>query len=164
MRKPALPAAIIAASAVLIALNIVFGATTLKRQESRAIELEETAASLRAASGGKGFKAAALADFIGGLPGQSGLTAILDEMFASARECSLELPSADYGAETFKDSSMSRYTFSFPVEGRYGDLKRFLYGLETSARPLVIEEVSLAGAKAGEGRIALRVRVSVYYR
>lgn len=162
------PAYIVLAAAVFaVFLNLVLSFTFIKDQDERARELKDRALALRGALSGKGSgtnDTALAVSFIKGLPESGELASVLEEVFKSAKRSGLSVATAEYNSETFKDSSISRYAFTFPVEGSYRDVKRFLYDVESSRRPLVIEELSLASGKAGEGKTALRIRMSVYYR
>ncbi|HBG46362.1 MAG TPA: hypothetical protein DDW94_05160 [Deltaproteobacteria bacterium] len=156
----------IAVAIVVIISNFIFSGTVLKGQEIKAAELEMRAGELRAAVSGKGsglYDVARTESFINGLPESKDLTRILDETFQSARQHDLVVHSADYSPES-RDGSFSRYSFAFPVEGSYKDIKKFLYDIETSRRPIAIDEVNLASGKAGDSRIVLKLRMSVYYR
>lgn len=158
---------ILVISLLVIITNFIFGGTVLRSQEVNEKRLEDRAEELRSAISERGSgpqQEVQAANFIKGLTESADLTSILDEIFKSATKSGLDVPSADYNPEAFKDSSMSRYAFTFPVEGRYRDIKKFLYDLESSRRPLVIEELSLASGKTNEGKIRLRIRMSVYYR
>lgn len=158
---------IIAISILIIVLNFVFGATVLRRQESNSRELEDRVDGLMAAISARDSgpqQNVTAANFIQGLPESSGISSILDEVFKSAKANGLDVASADYNSEAFKNSSISRYEFTFPVEGRYRDIKKFLYELESSQRPFVIEELGLVSRKGGDGKTGLNIRMSVLYR
>ena len=52
-------------------------------------------------------------------------------------------------------------SFSFPVTGRYADLKRFLYEVETSGRLIGIESAELKSEKGG---VSLTLKLLTYVR
>ena len=97
------------------------------------------------------------------LPDRDGLTDVLDEVFKTARSNGLKIPSGDYGPETVKETAISRYTITLPVEGRYPQIKRFIYDIETMKYPLAIEEITLSRGKGAAGVIGLKIKMSAYF-
>lgn len=153
-------------SAALIAANVVFMLTVIDHQKSLIASLEERIDGLRGSSIGKAKSperaAVGVAAFKKTLPEREAISKILGEIFGMARGNGLKIDSGDYKPETGKDTDISRYTFSFPMEGGYAQLKRFIYGLESSKYPIVIEDISLTGAKEG-GDISLKVKATIYF-
>jgi len=162
------PAYILISLAVFaIAANFVFG-LFVSRQEREIASYEMKVEELRAMSsprhGGGAAAAVRIKEFREELPDGDELASILNEVFDSAGRNGIRIPSGSYNPAPSKDGRASRYVFTLPVEGRYADLKRFLYELESSARPLMVEDITLTGSRAGESGIGLGIRMSVYYR
>ncbi|MBI5562353.1 MAG: type 4a pilus biogenesis protein PilO [Deltaproteobacteria bacterium] len=160
-------AAIIAlASAAIIAANILAGIFVLPAQEA---EITRIGAALDAARV-KNSPAAreGLAEEIGrfkeGLPEEKRLVRVIGEVLRTAKDNDLRVPEGDYSPATAKEADIGKYTLTFPVEGRYEQIKRFIHGVETLRYPFVIEEITLAGSKSGPGVIALKIKLSVYFR
>lgn len=145
--------------------NVLFLKKGIGGQEERAAFFEARIKELRGGTTAPGTleRAAAGVDgFKKRLPDRKGLTTAISEVLDAAGKNGLKIEAGDYSPETVKDTGISRYTFSFPVEGRYPQVKRFIHELESLKTPLVIEDVSLVSGK-GQGAIAVKVRVSIYY-
>lgn len=163
--KPAY--AFIAVAALLIAANFAFG-LVVSGQERALAGYEATVDELKSMTsprhGGAFAARARIEKFTEALPEEGELTSILNEVFKAALRNGVNIPTGAYNPVPPKEGRASRYVFTLPVEGRYADLKRFLYELESSPRPLVVEEVTLSSSRAGESRIGLGIKISVYYR
>lgn len=147
--------------------NAVYCRAVTGPMEARLASFEEKEARLRgvlrARAGGDGGAIEGVKSFKEKLPDYKGLTKVLGEVFTAAKKNGLKIPEGDYRPETVKDTDISRYTFSFPVEGRYSQIKKFIYDIETLDRMLVVEEVTLSTGKAEDGTVALNIRMSAYY-
>ncbi|MBI5454126.1 MAG: type 4a pilus biogenesis protein PilO [Deltaproteobacteria bacterium] len=147
-------------SLIVIAFNIAYGAIVIERQE------EDIARLQASVSRGRGAGLAETSDgivaFKKTLPDKLGLTKVIDKVLASARANGIKIHEGNYAPETIKDAEFSRYSISLPVEGNYPGIKRFIYELESMRDLIIVEEVSLSGAK-GSGSIGLNIRISAYY-
>lgn len=157
---------VIGFAVALILANLVFG-LVLSGQDKEVTILEEKVADLRALTskrpGTGSATRVAIARFQNALPREQEITSILEEVFKAAARNGILVPSGNYNSVTSNDGLVSRYIFTLPVEGKYAGLKRFLYELEAAARPLVVEEVTLAGS-LDEDRVGLKIMMSAYYR
>lgn len=163
------PVHILTAISVLIIIgNIAFSAFFIAGQEEKIASLEDRAALLKAAVSGRGdsswVKKARMVEFMSGVPTQNELAAVLRQVFDAARDNNLKVPEGDYSAEPAKDGRLSKYTFTLPVEGKYSDVKRFIYELETSDMPIAIDELTLTKGKEESRQLSLNIRISVLYR
>jgi len=158
--------------AAAIAVNLGFSHTVIVPQDAelsalgaRLYALREGAAGRDASIGDTAADAAAgVMEFKEKLPAAGKLTRVITEVFSVARRNGLNIPAGDYSSETTKESDISRYTISLPVEGRYPQIKRFIYEMENMRYMVAIEDITMTSGKASEGVIALKFRMSVYYR
>ncbi|VAV82293.1 hypothetical protein MNBD_DELTA01-24 [hydrothermal vent metagenome] len=169
--------AVVAVATVVILINMVFAVTTQKGRsvEASALELRSRelrslehkglsstgavslqAASARASQEVEAFKKEKLVK-------GSELTRVLDEVFKAARRSGLKIKSADYNPVTIKDTDISRYLFSFPVEGNYRQIRRFIYDIENSKRMLVVEGITMHSSKKAAGSIGVEIELSIYF-
>lgn len=155
-----------AISAFLVAANLSFS-FIISSQDRELAGYEYRIDELKSLSsprhGGSLATAARIEKFKRALPEKGELTSILEEIFEAARRNDITVLSGAYDS-AHREGGASRYVFTMPVEGRYSGLKRFLYELESSGRPLVVEEVTLSGSRAGKSGIGLNMKISVYYR
>lgn len=150
---------------LVIAGDLIFFSKVIGRQDSEITSLEEKINSLRGTSrGGVLERARSGVDaFKKGLPDEKRLTPVLEEVFLTAKKNGLKIPAGDYSPEMVKDADISRYMISFPVEGRYPQIKKFIYDLENMKHQLAIEEISMASSKETDGTIGLKIKISAYY-
>ncbi len=176
--KTTLIALVIAAvAAVVIIFNIGFGMTTQKERSRQLSTLELRSRELRAL-GHKGLSSSGAVSLLAAsargvqeveafkkerLISGSDLTEVLDEVFKAARKNGLKIRSADYNPITIKDTDISRYVFSFPVQGRYGQIKKFIYEIENSKHMLTVESITMHSSKKAVGRLGVDIVLSVYF-
>ena len=152
-------------SLFVLALNVFAAVTVVNRQEEEIRRLEEELISLKypVRAGSFDKTLGEINTFEERLPSGKEITKVLDEVFTIARKNGLDISTGDYSAQTVDEAEFSRYTISFPVEGRYGDIKKFIYGLETSRYPVIIEEITFSRSKKSKGTIELRIKLSTYF-
>lgn len=151
-----------------IAANAIFSLTVLKKQGMEIAQLERSASESRhGQGGGRGIDHAQIKEdvetFKKRLPGEKKLTRIIGDILSAAKKNGLVILTGDYGAETSRETEISKYTITFPVEGRYPQIKKFIYDVETLRYSLAIEDIALTSSKALDGNIGLKIRVSVYF-
>jgi Tfp pilus assembly protein PilO len=87
-----------------------------------------------------------------------------------ARQKGVTLPSISYAFEKPDDAMASKAIFQGPVTGRYEDLRRFIYGLETSSPLVFIEDldVSRSGKSERDNQnreiVTFNLKMSTYVR
>jgi Tfp pilus assembly protein PilO len=62
-----------------------------------------------------------------------------------------------------EDQGVEMLTISFPLEGGYENLRRFVNALETSANLLIIDQINLTENRAGGRGIRLAIDVTTYF-
>ena len=160
------------ASAAVIAANLILTFTVTAAQEDETRLLEERVSGLKGVSGSPFEQAVSdIEVFTGRMPNKSGLPKALASIFDIARKNGLNIPSGDYAPETVSEAGISKYTISFPVEGSYPEIKKFIYGIENMNVPVVVEDIVFSRSKgtsrptpSGVGApIELKIRLSVYF-
>ncbi len=165
------------AAAVVIIFNIGFGMTTQKERSRQLSSLESRSRELRAlehkglsSSGAVSLQTASAravqeveAFKKERLVSGSDLTEVLDEVFKAARKNGLKIRSADYKPATIEDTDISSYVFSFPVQGRYGQIKKFIYDIESSKHMLTVESITMQSSEKAAGRLGLDIVLSIYF-
>lgn len=151
-----------------VAANALFSLTVLKKQGSEIAQLERSARESRyGQGGGRGIDYAQIKEdvevFKKRLPGEKKLTRVIGDILSAAKKNGLVIHAGDYGAETSRETGISKYTITFPVEGRYPQIKKFIYDVETLRYSLAIEDMALTSSKALDGSIGLKIRVAVYF-
>lgn len=90
------------------------------------------------------------------LHNQKGIDVALTGILTAARAHGLEIQEAEYNRAA-GDNGQGAHTLSFPVKGSYGQIKKFIFSLETMGSRIEVEEISLAGS--GE---ALAARLGIH--
>lgn len=91
-------------------------------------------------------------------------TRVMSEVYNKAEQLDLALDSASYQHTNIKNTSIVKITISWPVEGSYEDIKRFIYYLETSPRSFIIENLSLGNKKGSGNGVSLQLSVAAYFK
>jgi len=67
----------------------------------------------------------------------------------------------NYDIPRRESGELAMLSFSFPVEGKYPDIKRFIYEVETSDQLIGIQDVSL---ESDQGTVKLQMKLMTYVR
>jgi len=156
------------AAFLVIAVNVAAAFFVIAPSQEGLAALERSAAGLRTRGDTARSIERALSD-VGGfekrlLTEKKGLTTVINEVFRAAARNGLDIQSSEYASGGEGDTGLSHYSISFPVEGRYGKIRKFIHDLETLDRQLVIDEITFSRSKASRGTIELTMRLSVYFR
>lgn len=85
----------------------------------------------------------------------------------AARDAGLDFKGSHFEWDEVRDSQLSRAYSTVTLAGRYNDIRRFLYSVETAQEFIVVEEVALAQtgtSAAPAGDIEVTLRVATYFR
>src|SRR5574337_198964 len=102
-----------------------------------------------------------LAGIVAGSPSQKDMPLLIKDLVQSARRLGLSVSSITYDIPRRSGEDLAMLSFSFPVEGRYADIKRFIYEVETSGSVVGIQDLKLDGTK---GRISLNMKLATYIK
>lgn len=92
---------------------------------------------------------------------QKDMPLLVKDLVQRARQAGLSVGSVDYEIPRSGGGGLAKLVFHFPVVGRYPDLKRFIFELETSSRMIGIEELDLRSAQM---LVALDLQLVTYVR
>lgn len=95
------------------------------------------------------------------LPLRDEMTKIIRELNSLAKESSLVLYDVSYESKKNAKGDIFPISFSFPLEGKYSNIKDFIYKLEISKRLITIDDLSLEKA-SGKEDIRLKIKVTAY--
>lgn len=107
-----------------------------------------------------------LAEFRAHLPDVRRFADLIGDLYELSGRCHLKIGQIAYTPKELPEEQILSYGMTFIVAGTYGDLKRFIHGLETSPRIMVIEQVALnaAGQDEYSGQVSLNVKITTYFR
>ena len=145
--------------AVLVGVNVLFSvfvaapsAAGLKELESRSAELRKRNAEAMQFQKQKQD----LAGMKTGIQTQKDMPLLVRDLVQTARKLNLRVGPINYDIPKPGTGGLAMLTFSFPAEGRYPDIKRFIYETETSPRLVGIQDVELAAEK-GWGKLQVKL-------
>lgn len=151
------------ACACFLALNLVFYLMTIRplvsdlsMRESRNAELrKQHAEGVLFQKQRKTF-----GSLSAGVPTQKDMPLLVKDLGQAARGLHLSVGSVNYEIPR-STGEITMLAFTFPVTGKYADLKRFAYEVETSRRPVGIETFEL---KSGRGGVEMNLKLITYVR
>lgn len=95
-----------------------------------------------------------------GIPTQKDMPLLVKELVQTARRLNLSVSPIKYEIPKQSGEVPAVLSFSFPVEGRYADIKRFIFEIETSSRPVGIQDLKIAGEK-GIAKVQMKLMTYV---
>jgi Tfp pilus assembly protein PilO len=104
------------------------------------------------------------AEFAGlqaGIPAQKDMPLLVKELVQTARRLNLAVDSVKYDIPKRTSGELAMLSFSFPIEGKYPDIKRFIYEIETADRLVGIQNVKLG---AEQGKVKLEMKLLTYIK
>lgn len=104
----------------------------------------------------------ALAGLKAGIPTQKDMPLLVKELGQTAKRLHLSVAAINYDIPRQSQEGLTMLSFSFPAEGSYPDIKRFIYEIETSGRLLAIEGLDL-GRDQGS-RVKLQMKLMTYIK
>ncbi len=102
-----------------------------------------------------------VAGVIAGVPAQKDMPLLVKDLVQSARRLNLSVSSVKYDIPRQASGELAMLAFSFPAEGRYADIKRFIYEVETSDRLVGIESLKMDSDK---GIVKLEMKLLTYVK
>ncbi len=104
------------------------------------------------------------ADFAGivaGIPAQKDMPLLVKDLVQTAKGLRLGVSSVKYDIPKRAGEELALLSFSFPAEGRYPDIKRFVFEVETSDRLVGIQNLKMDGDK---GSVKLEMKLVTYVK
>ncbi len=101
------------------------------------------------------------AGLLAGIPAQKDMPLLVKEFVQMARSLNLVVAAINYDMPRRESGELALLSFSFPIEGRYPDVKRFIYEMETTDRLVGIQDLKL---DADQGRVKLQMKLITYVR
>ncbi len=144
-----------------------------KKMESSRIELLRVQQDLRlnqqrVAEGG-GAKLTGLADdlelFYQRIPAKSGLGNFIGRLYSYAADAGIDIDQISYSTDAVEGTALLGYGLSFTVSGSYTQVKKFIHRIENSPSVLILDNISLAGARRGAAEtVSLQLKLQTFFR
>jgi len=150
--------------AVLVCINLLLyffviapSRAELKSGETKSSELRQRHAEAVLFSKQKPLFTGILA----GIPAQKDMPLLVKDIVQMARNLRLAVAPINYDIPRQESGELAMLSFSFPVEGKYSDIKRFIFEVETSDRLIGIQDVKLA---SDQSTVKLQMKLMTYVR
>jgi Tfp pilus assembly protein PilO len=150
--------------AVLILVNVLVFAFLLSPLSSRLKTGEQRSIALRKRHAEAVLFEKQKPHFTGimsGIPAQKDMPLLVKEVVQTARKSNLSVAAVNYDIPQRESGELAMLAFSFPAEGKYPDLKRFVYDVETSDRLIGIQDLKLEMEK---NSVKLQMKLMTYVR
>lgn len=85
------------------------------------------------------------------------------ELIALAEQFSIDVDSVTYDSQVLYEEELDKLVMTVPLEGGYGNLRKFLQAVENSEKFLVVERVTLGGGKTGGVMLQLSISLATYF-
>ena len=100
--------------------------------------------------------------FLNSLPDKATMSAIVREFHRLAKKSALSISSAKYSPPVKEGKYLIKNDISFPVSGRYKNIRRFIYKLEKMPYLMTIDDPALTSK--GDLTVSVTIRISLYLR
>ncbi len=101
------------------------------------------------------------AGIMAGIPAQKDMPLLVKEFVQTARQLNLSVAAVNYDMPKRGSGELAMLAFSFPAEGKYPDIKRFIYEVETSDRLVGVQDLKL---ESDTGRVKMNVKLMTYVK
>ena len=99
------------------------------------------------------------------IPARSGLGSFIGRLYSYAAGAGIEIDQISYSAKPVKETALLGYQLTFAVSGSYEQVKKFIHLLENSPSLLILDKISLAGArKSTEEIVNLQLQLQTFFR
>lgn len=157
-----------AAGLVLLAASLLLWLSTIRPLSQGADSLEQEVARLeqavRAGEGAPASDASRAERLLQQFPTRDELPGILAAVIGQAESAGLELQSGEYDFTPARSGAIARYRLSFPVQGSYPQLRRFIEGTLAAVPALALEGLRLERASVADEVVEADLRFSVVVR
>jgi Tfp pilus assembly protein PilO len=150
--------------AVLVCINVLLYAFLIVPSSVRLKSGEERIAELRhrhAVAVLFKKQKPVFAGLMEGIPTQEDIPLLVKELVQMARRLNLSVDAIKSNFPRNESGELAKLSFSFPVKGRYRNIKRFIYNVETTDRLVGMRGLKL---ESDQGRVKLQMKLMTYVR
>jgi hypothetical protein len=85
------------------------------------------------------------------------------ELAALAEQFTIDVDSITFDSQLLREEELDKLVMTVPLEGGYGNLRKFLRAVEDSEKFLVVERVALGEGKTGGVMLQLSISLATYF-
>lgn len=96
------------------------------------------------------------------LPRHEEITRLIQELPVMAEKTGVKVSGVKY-QPFIKDEGYNRLSFSMPVEGKYSNIRRFIYEIETMRKIIWIERLTIRTLYSTRDELSIQLTMSTYF-
>lgn len=103
-----------------------------------------------------------LSEFYGAFPTEDKETEILASIYAAAAHHNLALETGEYKRQNDDSHKLIRYQATFPIQGSYVQIRKFMADVLTALPSVSLDDVSFKRDSIGSGSLDARVKLTLF--
>lgn len=96
------------------------------------------------------------------LPRHQEITGLIRELPKMAKKTGVKVSGVKY-QPFVKEEGYNRLSFSLPVEGRYSNIRRFIYEIETMRKIIWIERLAIKSSSSTSEELSIQLTMATYF-
>jgi Tfp pilus assembly protein PilO len=101
-------------------------------------------------------------EFFAALPAQDEVTQVIERIYVAAAAEHLSLLHGEYTGADLPATGLVRYQIVLPLQGSYGQVRRFAAAAAAAVPGLVLDDLSLQRQHVGEAQVEARAQLSLF--
>ncbi len=101
---------------------------------------------------------------VGHLPARTDMPAVLGILLHQAEAAQLSIETAKYEITATKAGAMVRYRISFPIDGRYPQIRQFIDTTLNEMPEVAIDDIAIARKTIADDNVEAQVRLTIFTR
>jgi Tfp pilus assembly protein PilO len=151
----------LAGIALLVASLIFFGSTQLQVADDIAQRRADLQAAERAPAKAE-TAAAEPQQELRNLPARSDIPQMLGQLLQRADDAQLSIDTAKYEIAATKAGSVVRYRLSFPVDGSYPQIRKFIDSVLVSMPAVAVDEIAISRKSVGDNTVEAQLQMTIF--
>ena len=153
-----------AAGAAVLLFAVIFFFSAVLPQQKQLITLEDQIRQAHHVNSSADSAPVRLNRFMNSLPKRSELPKILGQVFSLAGTSSVTLDKGRYEMSPTRSGHLAQYRMTFPIKGRYPDIRKFIDSVLTTVPSAALEGLHIERKAVGDDSVAADLRFSVFVR
>jgi Tfp pilus assembly protein PilO len=143
---------------------VVFLVSAMLPQQHDLSELERQLQAAHQPGNGRDAAPVRLSRFMNTLPRRSELPSIVGQVFKLAAAAQVTLDRGRYELSPMRAGNLAQYRMTFPIKGRYPDIRLFIDSVMTTVPSAALEGLRVERKAVGEETVSADLRLAVFVR
>ncbi len=153
-----------ATGAAMLLFALIFLLSAILPQQRQLDDMERRIQTSRASGKSDETAPARLNRFMGSIPGRSELPRIVGKVFLLAGTAQLTLERGRYELSPMRNGHLAQYRMSFPIKGRYPDIRRFIDSVMATVPSAALDGLRVERKTVGDESVSADLRFAVFVR